>query len=257
MLTFSRINIATFGLLIVFRLLEIQREILFWVLLFILWFAITSIGSFNIRWNYFLKAQHKNHDVKDTIIALTFDDGPNPEFTPKVLELLKKYNAKATFFCIGKQVEKHPEILKQIIAEGHIIGNHSYVHSNNYGFLSTRKVISDLEKNQQLIENITNLKVQFFRPPFGVTNPNIAKAVAKLDLKTFGWSVRSYDTVAKNPETVFKRISSKLQKGDVVLLHDTSEQSVAILEQLLKFMQQKNLKSITLSNLFNSEAYEV
>lgn len=259
MLTFFRVNIATFGFLIVLRLIQIQECIPFLVsvlIVLILWFIVTTIGSFHIRWNYFLKAIHKNKDVNDNVIALTFDDGPNPEFTPEVLSLLKKYNFKATFFCIGKQVEKHPEILQQILADGHVVGNHSYLHSNNYGFLSTKKVISDLEKNQQIIENITSLKTQFFRPPFGVTNPNISKAVKKMNLITFGWSVRSYDTVVKNPTKVFQKISSKIQKGDVVLLHDTSQKSVLILEQLLEFMKQTKMKSVTLESLFNLKPYE-
>ncbi len=259
MLTFKNVNIVFVLVLIVFALLKIQYDIFSYWLLFrvvLTWFVLIAIGSFHIRWNYFLKAKHKNHDVIDNAIALTFDDGPDPVFTPKVLELLKKHNAKATFFCIGKQVEKHPKIVQQIIADGHVIGNHSYIHSNNYGFLSTDKVILDLKQNRQLIENVTNLKTQFFRPPFGVTNPNIARAVKRLNLKTFGWSVRSYDTVAKNPEKVFQKISSKIQKGDVVLLHDTTEQSVVILEQLLGFMQQNKLKSITLASLFNINPYE-
>ncbi|MCF6297176.1 MAG: polysaccharide deacetylase family protein [Flavobacteriaceae bacterium] len=230
----------------------------FWwvLLLIILWFIITTIGSFHIRWNYFLKAKYKNYQIKENAVALTFDDGPNAEFTPKALQLLKKYNAKATFFCIGKNVEKHPEIIKKIIFEGHILGNHSYAHSSNYGFLSTEKIISDIKLGQEITKNSTGLNLNFFRPPFGVTNPNIAKAIKQLNLKTFGWSIRSYDTTSKKTKKIIRDICSKIQKGDVILLHDTSQRNIDVLEQLLQFLQKNKLKSITLEELFNTEAYE-
>ena len=173
-----------------------------------------------------------------------------------VLDLLAKYDAKATFFLIGKNVEKHPEITKQIIKEEHTIGNHSFAHSNNYGFLSTQNVIADIKITQEIVKDISNLNMQFFRPPFGVTNPNIAKSVKKLKLKTFGWSIRSLDTREVDPDRVFNKISSKIKKGDVILMHDNSERSIIILKKLLQFLKNKKLKSVTLEHLFDSKAYE-
>ena len=258
MLSFKNINIVAVGLLIIILILNIQIQISFWYLIFpfIFWLGLTSIGSFNFELNYFLKARHHNHNTDKNAIALTFDDGPDSEFTPKALRLLKEYNVKASFFLIGKNAEKHPELVKQIIAEGHVIGSHSYAHTNNYGFLSRNKVTKDIMKSQKVLFDITKKRVQFFRPPFGVTNPNIARAVKNLSLKTFGWSVRSYDTVAKNSEVVFKKITTNLKKGDIVLLHDTSKLSVEILEKLLKHLKTKNMNSVTLSTLFNTDSYE-
>ncbi len=225
---------------------------IWWIFgLLVLWIVLTSIGSFYLKWNYFLKAKHCNYSVNKNIIALTFDDGPHPIFTPKVLKLLKQYNAKATFFCIGKNAEKHPEIIRKLISEGHSIGNHSYSHAKNYGFLSTRKIITDLSKAQDVLKEITNREIILFRPPFGVTNPNIGKAVIQLNLQTFGWSIRAFDTVAKNPNKVFLKINSRLKKGDVVLLHDTSHLSIIVLEQLLRTFKQNRIKSVTLNQLFN------
>jgi len=97
--------------------------------------------------------------------------------------------------------------------------------------------------------------MKLFRPPFGVTNPNIAKAVNSLKLQTMGWSIRSLDTIAKDPETVVKRITSKIRKGDVILMHDSSELSIVVLERLLVYLENKKLKSITLNSLFNIKAY--
>ena len=163
---------------------------------------------------------------------------------------------KATFFLIGENVENHSELVNQIIGEGHNIGSHSYAHTNNYGFLSRNEVTKDIMKSQKELFEITTKRVQFFRPPFGVTNPNIARAVKNLSLKTFGWSVRSYDTVAKDSGSALKKITSNLKRGDVVLMHDTSQISVDILEKVLEFLKSKNMNSVTLSTLFNMDSNE-
>ena len=259
MLSFKKVNINfLFIVLPLFVILKIEQSISNWLifLFVIFWLTLTIIGSFHIRWNYFLKAYHKNDLVDKNVVALTFDDGPNKDYTPKVLTLLKKHNAKATFFVIGENVYDRPDILNNVIKDGHLIGNHSYYHKNSFGFLSTNKVIEELKSTNKIIEEKTNLKVKFFRPPFGVTNPNIAKAVGKLNLYTFGWSIRSLDTIAKDPEKVFQKIISKIKKGDVLLMHDTSELSIEVLEKVLKYLDQNQLKTITLDKLFNLKAYE-
>jgi len=257
MLNFKNVNIIFMVFLIVFLLLKITMDVSFWWLfrLILLWLILTSVGSLHIRWNYFLVALHKNSKVDEDVIAITFDDGPHPEFTTKAMVLLEKYNVKASFFCIGKNAEKYPKLVKSILSHGHVIGNHSFSHINKYGFLSFDKVLRDIEQSQEVFKRITNLNLQFFRPPFGVTNPNISRAVKKMDLKTFGWQVRSFDTVANDPEKIFRKISAKIQKGDIILLHDSSQISIDILEKLLEFLKNKNLKSVTLERLFNLRAY--
>jgi len=258
MLNFKRVNTILVLLFVGFLFVAFQFNISFWyVLVFVFsWILLTILGSFNVQWNYFLKGKHHNYAISKNYIALTFDDGPHPEFTPKVLELLRQFNVKATFFVIGKNAKKHPELVQKIVDEGHDLGNHSHVHTDYYGFLSRNEVTLDLMNCNKLLFDITEKKIKFFRPPFGVTNPNIARAVKNLNLHTFGWSIRSFDTVAKDAELVFKKINSKIQRGDVVLLHDSSEISIAILERLLKSMKVKNLKSVTLSVLFKIPPYE-
>ena len=113
------------------------------------WLIITTWGSFDIRSNYFVKTYWKSK-TSDKKIAITFDDGPTP-ITNEVLDILKKHNAKATFFCIGKQIRQHPDIFKRIIAEGHLIGNHSYSHDKGIGFFSTEKVADEIKKNDLII----------------------------------------------------------------------------------------------------------
>src|SRR5690606_17565462 len=107
-----------------------------WVYIFTpfsIWIIVVSLASFNIQWNFFLKSISKGKPEENKI-ALTFDDGPNPEFTPKVLELLNQFNAKATFFCIGKNIKSYPEIIQLINSQNHTIGNHSFSHSNKIDF---------------------------------------------------------------------------------------------------------------------------
>lgn len=258
MLKFRNINIASIGLLMIIILLNVLFSVSIWYLLIPIfgWITFTIVGSFNIELNYFLNATHHNQSTTKNEIALTFDDGPHPEFTPKVLSLLKEFDVKASFFLIGENAEKQPELVQQIIAEGHDIGNHSYLHSNNYGFLSRNEVTKDIMKSQKILFEITKKRVQLFRPPFGVTNPNIARAVKNLSLKTFGWSVRSYDTVAKNSETTLKKITSNLKKGDIILMHDNSMVSVQILEKLLQYLKTKNMDSVNLSSLLKIDFNE-
>jgi len=257
MLTYKNVNRISILFLLVLILLKIVYSFsLLWInLLILVWVTLAAIGSFHIRWNYFLKAKHSNYSEKQNDIAITFDDGPHPEFTPKVLRLLEKHQAKATFFLIGNQIEKHSNLVFEIINQGHTIGNHTYSHTNNFGFLKTKEVISDLEKNNDLVKKMFQKTMKLFRPAFGVTNPRIAKAVKKLNLETIGWSVRSLDTTKDSKEKVFTRITKNLKKGDVVLLHDTSKKSLKVLEQLLLFMEKKKLKSVTIDQLLNCKAY--
>ena len=187
MLKFKIVRIAIPALTAVFIVMKITINISYWwlFLIFFLGLILTTIGSFNIKWNYFLNALHKNRNIRENYIGITFDDGPDLENTPKVLDLLSKYNVKATFFCVGKNIHKHPQIVKDIVEQGHVIGNHSYSHSNYYGFLSTKKIRDDIKSNEQIIHETIQLRTKFFRPPFGVTNPNIARVIRDFNLITF------------------------------------------------------------------------
>ena len=188
-------------------------------------------------------------------VSITFDDGPNMEYTPTVLALLKKHNAKATFFCIGQQVEKNSKMLEQIIEEGHSVGNHTYSHSKSFGFFSTQKVKDELLRTKALIKDLTGLNMNLFRPAFAVTNPMIEKAIKDLKLQSIGWNVRSLDTTSRSEKTILKRITSRISKGDIILLHDTSQKTIAVLERLLVFLEEKNLESVTVDRLLNIKAY--
>lgn len=202
-------------------------------------------GSFNIQANYFLRAHHK---LSTNEILFTFDDGPNPEYTPKILAILKANNIKAIFFLIGKEVEKHPEIVKQIVAEGHVIGNHSYSHSNSFGFFSTKKVKEDLSKAQLAIQKIIGVPPKLFRPPVGVTNPNIAKAIKELKFKTIGWNLRTLDTVTTDKQKLINKISTNLKPGSIVLFHDTQKVTLQALPEIIELCRKKGMQFANISN---------
>jgi peptidoglycan/xylan/chitin deacetylase (PgdA/CDA1 family) len=253
MLNFKTVNSIMAILLVALVLLKAS----YWyvVLLLLIWGTLTIIGSFHIRWNYHIKSLHKNYKTAHNHIAITFDDGPHIEFTPQILDVLKHYEAKATFFCIGKHTKNHPELVNRIISEGHIIGNHTFTHSNNFGFFKTEAVLDELRKTNATIQSITGLDVKLFRPPFGVTNPRMKKVLSSIQLQSIGWSIRSLDTTSKTEDSIIRKIQKNLKKGDVVLLHDTSAKSLKILEQLLEFMKEQQLKSVTIPTLFNIKAY--
>ncbi len=257
MLKFYSINAIA---LVIFSLLLIGGffgDVPVWLyLLFVLiWIIITAIGSFQIRWNYHVHSLSHNYKTSGNNISITFDDGPNPEFTPEVLELLKSYSQHASFFLIGEQAEANKELVKQIISEGHSIGNHSFSHVKNFGFFSSAKIIEELNKTNAVIQKITGKTPKLFRPPFGVTNPNIKKALKQTHHLSIGWSKRSYDTTNISEEKIFQNITKNLKKGDIILLHDSSAKTVRVLEQLLQYLQEHKLQSIPVDQLLEVEAY--
>lgn len=224
-----------------------------WVYLagFLAFSAVVVWGSFTIQLGYFVNSiTHKRTRIKEA--ALTFDDGPT-EFTPKFLDLLKEHEVKATFFCIGKQIEKYPEIFQRIIAEGHTIGNHTFSHSNSTGFLSTFKMTEEIEKCDEVMMKVGNIKTNLYRPPFGVTNPNIAKAIRKTGKKSIGWNVRSLDTIIDNEKKIYQRVTKGLKKGSIILLHDTSEKTYRVLADLLLFLKDKKYSTFTVDTLIKSK----
>lgn len=254
MLTFKNISIAAALVLasILSAVFFLNSSLIWVVLLFFIWLGFLIWGASSIQSGFFVNTIFKGSQ-NGKAIALTFDDGPNPETLP-VLELLDKHNAKATFFCIGKQIEKYPHIFQEIIKRGHIAGNHSYSHSNNFGFFSSRRVKKELDKTDALIEKYTGKKPTYFRPPFGVTNLHIKKALNQTKHITIGWSIRSFDTAIQSEEKIFNRIKARLKPGGIILLHDTSQKTVNVLERLLTSLKGDGFDMVSMHQLLSSSA---
>ncbi|HNW88371.1 MAG TPA: polysaccharide deacetylase family protein [Bacteroidales bacterium] len=213
----------------------------------------TALGSARIGMSFYTEVVCRI--ISKDLIVLTFDDGPDEFVTPKVLEVLKKNNVKAVFFFIGHKAENFPGLVKQAFEEGHIIGNHSYCHHDLYGFYSSGKVAADMERSAEVIKKIIGVKPIFFRPPFGVTNPNIKAALKKLKLLPVGWSLRSLDTMNKGPEKIKKRIS-KVKAGDIVLFHDRIAGIDIVTDEFIRTCKQQQLGFARLDEALNMNAYE-
>ncbi len=234
------------GMLVAVDVFFIPVDFSFYLLLVLLFCLLIAAGSSVMRLQFFMPA-FTNISTPNKIIALTFDDGPHPEYTPVILELLEKYDAKASFFCIGKHVKEHPRLTKSIKDKGHAVGNHSYSHSNLFPLFGKKKIKDELEYTNALIAEATGKAGTLFRPPFGITNPKIASAVNSLSLKTIGWSIRSFDTSAA-PEKVIKRVTSRIKPGSVILLHDNRVQTLKILEAILLYAQKNNYKCVPITD---------
>ena len=219
-------------------------SILFWtnenmlVLLFItflIFFVILSAGVMFLRFNYFLKAICK---TEKPYVLLTFDDGPDPETTPFVLDTLKKNNVNAIFFVIGNKAERNPDLVDRIISEGHSIGNHTYSHPPIFALMSGGKVKEQLLKFDEVLEN-KGIKTKAFRPPVGYTNPIIARVVKELKLNVIGWNKRSYDTVIFNSNLLSKRLLAQAKPGSIILMHDNLKQTMQALPLFLEKAKEK------------------
>ena len=218
---------------------------LFCIILFVI-FTYLIIGVFDIKQNIFVKSINS---VGEGNICLTFDDGPDPIMTPKILEILNKHGIKGTFFLIGKNVLANQELVKQISDEGHSIGNHTYYHKTIFPISSENKITEEITKTNQLLEQITSKKIIFFRPPFGITNPNINIALKKLNLKSIGWGIRSLDTVTNDSIKLYNKVKTGIDKGEsIILFHDRCESTLAILENLIIYCHEKGLKFKTINN---------
>ena len=194
------------------------------------------------------------------VVYLTFDDGPHPPETERVLDVLRERGARATFFLIGSKVSGNEAVLRRMLEEGHALGLHTYSHAGTFPLLSFDKMLADVNEGKRAVESVAGKKISLFRPPFGVTNPTISKVIRTLGLHTVGWDVRSFDTMfCKSSEHSYKksgysckqsghsckqsghdwyvpvveRIMKQVRPGSVILLHDRLDGASELLSLLL------------------------
>lgn len=158
---------------------------------------------------------------RDNKIYLTFDDGPTPEITEWTLQQLKKHNAKATFFCIGDNIKKYPEIFKKVIEEGHSIGNHTFNHLNGWK-TSKQEYLENTKKCQSAICNLQSAIYNLFRPPYGKIKPSQSKELRKLGYKIIMWDIISYDFDATiSREKCLENVLTNVKSGSIIVFHDS------------------------------------
>jgi peptidoglycan-N-acetylglucosamine deacetylase len=157
-------------------------------------------------------------------VALTFDDGPHPEHTPRVLDELACRGAKATFFMIGEKVERHPDVARAVARAGHEIGSHAHRVDRLLALRGLPAIRDDLRRSVEALESVLGERPALFRPPYGVLNPRIFRACDELSLEVVGWSVRALDGVARtSADRAARRVASGLRDGAIVCMHDAAE----------------------------------
>ena len=211
-------------------------------------------GCVNVSSNFFIKITCKSETDKNEI-AISFDDGPATNYTPEIIRLLKNENIKATFFCIGNRIARNENILKQIHEDGHIIGNHSYSHHFWFDMYSAKKMQDDMKQMDDEMERVIGMKPKLFRPPYGVTNPNLKKAIIRGGYTPVGWSVRSLDTVIKDENKLLDKIIAGIKPGAVFLFHDTSKTTLHVLTEFIQEVKKRGYQIVPLDKLLHLQPY--
>ena len=184
-------------------------------------------------------------------IALTFDDGPHPDSTRKVLRLLAERGLVASFFLVGKKAAAHPDVVREIHAAGHTLGLHGYSHERLFAFKPPREVARDIERTQQAVEEACGVRPTLFRPPLGHVSPRVAAGARRAGVQVVAWNVMSLDGFeGVEPPSVVERITRRLRDGAIVILHDAAERdgyepaSVEALPAILDAIAARGLRTV-------------
>jgi peptidoglycan/xylan/chitin deacetylase (PgdA/CDA1 family) len=195
-------------------------------------------------------------------IALTFDDGPDPAVTPRVLDLLDRHEARASFFCIGRRALEQPRLVREMVSRGHSGENHTFRHSRSFALWPLGKLWGEIDAAQNVISDITGREPRYFRAPAGLRSPLLDPVLARASLEYTSWTRRGFDTVSRNPQSVLDRLTRSLRAGDIVLLHDgapsrrANEEAIVlnVLPGLLARMAESGLRSVSLPEAFQTSS---
>jgi peptidoglycan/xylan/chitin deacetylase (PgdA/CDA1 family) len=226
-------------------------------LLLTAYLVIFILGVSVLKLNFFVKATCRG-DSTAKRVALTFDDGPDPVATRNLLEVLKHHQIKAAFFPIGTKTKNYPEMIKQIDQEGHILGNHSFRHAWWTNFLISGALDREIRMAQEAIDAAIGKVPAYFRPPMGLTNPHLRRALKKHGLSVVGWDVRPFDTTAST-EKVIKRVLKKVRNGSIIALHDTGRipaDLVRLTDELVTKIKERKYTFSELEELTGIRAYQ-
>jgi peptidoglycan/xylan/chitin deacetylase (PgdA/CDA1 family) len=187
-------------------------------------------------------------------VAITIDDGPDPEVTPRLLDVLDRHGARATFFCIGERVAAHPGLAREIVRRGHVLENHSYRHLHRFSLLGPRAMAAEIAYAQDAIASVVAEAPRFFRAPAGFRNPFLDPILTRLGLQLASWTRRGFDTVTGRQDAVYARLVRRLGAGDILLLHDGNAArtpagvpvAVEVLPRLLETVAAQRLMPVTL-----------
>jgi peptidoglycan/xylan/chitin deacetylase (PgdA/CDA1 family) len=257
MLKYQKIIVGFILLLISVLIIDFYTRISIWLYVGIIltMVCLLAYGSVSIRSGLYCRVLCFA-EIEKKLIALTFDDGPDKKGTPEILDILKKHNIKAAFFCIGQKAEENPDLIREIDQEGHAVGSHGYSHHFFFDLFRSGRMLKELQKTENILNKILNKKIKMFRPPYGVTNPPLARALRKMNYHIIGWTLSSKDTIIIKENLLFERLAKRLKAGDIILFHDTKYKSVRVLEKFIKFAKANNYNFERPDKVLNIEAYE-
>ena len=193
-------------------------------------------------------------------VALTFDDGPSPELTPRVLDILDAHGARATFFCIAEKAARHPELTREIVRRGHAVENHSSGHQLTFALLGMGGIRREIAAAQRTLAALAGRAPRFFRSPAGFRSPLLDPVLHRMGIRLVSWTRRGYDTRRTDVDFVAERLVNGLAAGDILLLHDGHSARTAtgapvvleVLPRLLDAVQRQGLRPVTLSQAIDS-----
>lgn len=221
----------------------------------IVFLSLLIAGSVYIRLGFYINARCAG-DGKQRRVAFSFDDGPDPGKTPALLDLLKQQGIQAAFFVTGNKLENNREIIRRIDQEGHILGGHSFSHHFFFDLFTARRMKMELKQTEEIVLKLTGKKMILFRPPYGVTNPTLARVIRELRYQVIGWSLKSRDTVIKDSQVLLDRLKKKVKSGDLILFHDTNPVVSMALPSFIAFLKSEKYQVVRPDQLLNLDAYE-
>lgn len=199
-------------------------------------------------------------------VALTFDDGPTPEFTDRILEILARHQAHASFFLIGSHAAERPELVRRICEQGHTIGNHTWNHDHHGAWHGETYWRDQLRRTSSALAEASGRMPALFRAPMGFKTPPQARAVSKESMRYVAWRVRAWDTLKLSPRTICRIVTAQIRPGDIVTMHDgleparrhcSQESTVRALPEILKVLTDRGLTSVSLEQGLAIPAYQV
>ena len=197
------------------------------------------------------RAVYRRVITEDKVVALTFDDGPHPRYTPMILDILAEYEAKATFFVIGKNMELYGDAARRAASEGHEIGNHTYAHPALSG-ISDAEFEREVLKNEALIEEYTGMPPSLFRPPEGYCTPTVERIVTKNGAAVILWNVDTMDWAGRSSENIVKNVMQNTVPGSIILFHDyvgKESSTIDALKEILPRLSAAGYRFVTVSEL--------
>ena len=192
------------------------------------------------------KLMRGNPDLRE--VAITFDDGPHPKYTPKILAILKQYNAKATFFVVGEMAEKYPYLVRAELAAGHSVGNHTY-HHVDLTQIPPVYIAAELKACGQVLSRIGKKPPHLFRPPGGDYNDEVAQVAEALGYITVLWTNDPGDYASPGTDVIETRVIDKISNGSIILIHDGIRQTIDALPSILKYLQSQGYETVTVDQM--------